>query len=105
MRRLITGQDGLSPLARGTRMNWVWSVIPESYSFVADVLAQRAQDGQTFFALKQPQTLKPENAPNFSDYIDIDKKSGSPVKPVRARPQTDEQTLSLWFSIFNMYHI
>ncbi|WP_168195947.1 plasmid replication protein, CyRepA1 family [Nissabacter sp. SGAir0207] len=61
---------------------WVWSITPTSYAFVDAVLALRAQDGQTFFALKQAQTVKPESDPAFIDYIDTDLKAGSAETPV-----------------------
>lgn len=69
---------------RGTRsegLQYIWSVLPESYAFVKNVLELRAADGQSFFVQKQVQLAVPETMPdpdpNFSDHIYTEKKIGS----------------------------
>ena len=69
---------------RSEGLKYVWSISPESFAFVTDVLARRAQDGQTFFALKQQQTPKAEGDLDFSGYIYMDQKSGSLDLPATA---------------------
>lgn len=69
---------------RSEGLKYVWSVSPESFAFVSDVLARRAQDGQTFFALKSEQNVPAKGDLDFSVDIYMDQKSGSPDLPATA---------------------
>lgn len=80
--------------ARSEGLQWVWSVTPASYAFVANVLALRAEDGQTFFAMKPVQPSTAESDPDFSDYIYTDKKLGSPDLPAMAGLDAVEEAVT-----------
>ena len=79
--------------ARAEGLQRVWSVTPDSYAFVSNILVQRADDSQTFFALKQQQTVKAVSDPDFYNYIYTDLKPGSPVKPATARLEAVEDAV------------
>ncbi|MDU4291129.1 plasmid replication protein, CyRepA1 family [Mixta calida] len=69
---------------RGNRaegLKYVWSILPASNAFISDVLAQRAEAGQSFFVQKPVQAPCTDKAsqsdPNISEYIYKDQKFGS----------------------------